>query len=141
MNNKADILFQNTGWTNGVTTNSDFSAFGFTDTTVDSSFTINPVRAFGSNVSYSILALNRIDSIISNGIYFALQQISSDGTTNGISGLTGVHLNTNYTAYTSSPRSTGTDQNYFFYLKPWFAAQNGGNGATIQDTTIYFIGQ
>lgn len=130
-------LFQNSTYAPGVGVNSTPSSFGFYPVQT-SSFVFNPFQMLGSNVNYRIYATKRQDSAFNDGLHCMIRQVVN-GSESGIPGLLdwGSGVNS-FSAATSNVLNSGTSDSFIWY-RCYFAAYNGGNGATIQDLTLWII--
>jgi hypothetical protein len=140
LNQFSGTLFQNSGYATGIASNSTPSAFGFYQVQSGSAV-INPRNLFGENKFYKVYAAFRCDGGFNDGLHGLIRLTDSNGQSYNLSGLTDVYIGTTpWTIFSSSSLNSGSNASYSYRLEVYFAAYNGGNGATIQDTTIYLIG-
>jgi hypothetical protein len=129
--------FTNSGYTPGVQVNSTPSNFGFYPVQ-NASFVFNPFAILGANKNYRIYAIKRQDGAFNDGLHCMIRKVEN-GSESGIPGLLdwGAGVNTN-SGQLSSVLNSGTT-NSFMWFRCYFAAYNGGNGATIQDLTLWIV--
>jgi hypothetical protein len=130
-------FFTNSGYVPGIQANSTPSNFGFFPVQ-NASFVFNPFAILGANKNYRIYAIKRQDGAFNDGLHCMIRKVENESES-GIPGLLdwGSGVNTN-SAQLSSVLNSG-NSNSFMWFKCYFAAYNGGNGATIQDVTLWIV--
>jgi hypothetical protein len=128
-------LFQNSGYVPGVGQFSTPSAFGFFPVQ-NANFIFNPADLFGLTNSYRIRVAVRVDSAFNDGLHCMLRQVVIGGVESGVPGLLdfGSGVAQIYQAVSNTLTISTTN---WVWLRPYFAAYNGGNGATLQDVTVF----
>lgn len=128
-------LFQNSGYVPGVGQFSTPSAFGFFPVQ-NANFVFNPADLFGLTNTYRIRVAVRVDSAFNDGLHCMLRQVVIGGVESGIPGLLdfGSGVAQIYQAVSNLITISTTN---WVWLRPYFAAYNGGNGATLQDVTVF----
>lgn len=128
-------LFQNSGYVPGVGQFSTPSAFGFFPVQ-NANFIFNPADLFGLTNTYRIRVVARVDSAFNDGLHCMLRQVVVGGVESGIPGLLDFGSGVAQIYQAVSDLITISTTNWV-WLRPYFAAYNGGNGATLQDVTVF----
>lgn len=138
LNAGAWVYFENSQYIPGIGSSDPTADFGYYPVQSGGA-AINPARIFGTGVVYRIIVVSRVDGLFNDGLHFVLRKTDASGTA-AVGGMNDLHINQRFMTFISEQQNTGTDWNYVYYLSSYFAAYDGGNGGTIQDTTVYLIG-
>lgn len=131
---QSGTLFQNSGYVPGVGQFSTPSAFGFFPVQ-NANFVVNPGDLFGVGNSYRIRMIVRVTGAFNDGLHCMLQRVTIGTGQDGVPGL--LDFGSGVLEIYSAVSDTFTAASNFQYFIPYFAAFNGGNGATLQDVSIY----
>lgn len=131
---QSGTLFQNSGYVPGVGQFSTPSAFGFFPVQ-NANFVVNPGDLFGVGNSYRIRMVVRVTGAFNDGLHCMLQRVTIGTGQDGVPGL--LDFGSGVLEIYSAVSDTFTAASNFQYFIPYFAAFNGGNGATLQDVSIY----
>ena len=154
LNNNRDLVgFSNSGfnWSdnNGLPDYTPISSLGtygfFTVQNTGYDIMVSPFDMFGANVNYKIMCFNKYDNPFGDGLHLTITYIDAiTGAEQSIPGFTAQTEQGSLGAVAffeeSNTLSTGTIRS-IYYLRVYYAAYPDGpdpNGATIQDTTLYF---
>jgi hypothetical protein len=129
-------LFQNSGYVPGIGVNSTPSAFGFFSVQ-NTNFLFNPVELFGPNRQYRIRAIRRQDGAFNDGTHCMIRVVSGSSPEAGVPGLLDFGSGINSYAQAVSDIITAPSSSTNMWFRVYFASYNGGNGATVQDVTLY----
>lgn len=128
-------LFQNSGYVPGVGQFSTPSAFGFFPVQ-NANFVFNPADLFGLTNTYRIRVAVRVDGAFNDGLHCMLRQVVIGGVESGIPGLLDFGSGV-FQIYQAVSNLITISTTNWVWLRPYFAAYNGGNGATLQDVTVF----
>lgn len=131
---QSGTLFQNSGYVPGVGQFSTPSAFGFFPVQ-NANFVVNPGDLFGVGNSYRIRMIVRVTGAFNDGLHCMLQRVTIGTGQDGVPGL--LDFGSGVLEIYSAVSDTFTAASNFQYFIPYFAAYNGGNGATLQDVSVY----
>lgn len=127
-------VFQNSGYGPGMSETSPVpSVFGFYPVG-NISFTINPSDIFGVGGLYKIRATARVTGAFGDGLHVLIRRVVIGSGEVNVPGL--VDFGSGLLEIYTKVSNTLTATNAFEYYRVYFAAYNGGNGATVQDVTI-----
>jgi len=142
---RANASFTNSSYSPGATTTSTPSTNGFfniSQNTQTVKVNFNPSLIFKNTITnYRIHCMVSVTSITNDGLHIMLRRFKfSDATEVGISGLVdfGGSTQLNNSAFYYQVSDSIAVDNAWYEIKPYFAAYNGGNGATIQDVQVWF---
>lgn len=133
----SNTIFQNSGYTPGILSGSTPSTFGFYPVQ-NANFVINTGDMFGVGNSYRIRMIVRVTGAFNDGLHCMLRVVTIGTGEVGVPGL--IDFGSGVLEIYSAVSNTLTASAQWEYFIPYFAAYNGGNGATLQDVTIYFEG-
>ena len=135
----SNTLFQNSDYVPGVGVNTPQAVlgddFGFYPVQ-NANFVINPGDIFGTGRTYRIRMIVRVTGAFNDGIHCMLRVVTIGTGEVGVPGL--IDFGSGVLEIYSAVSDTLTASSEWQYFIPYFAAYNGGNGATIQDVTLYF---
>jgi hypothetical protein len=131
----SNTLFQNSGYTPGILSGSTPLAFGFFPVQ-NANFVINTGDMFGVGNSYRIRMIVRVTGAFNDGLHCMLRVVTIGVGEVGVPGL--IDFGSGVLEIYSAVSNTLTASAQWQYFIPYFAAYNGGNGATLQDVTLYF---
>lgn len=131
---QSGTLFQNSGYAPGVGQFSTPASFGFFPVQ-NANFVVNTGDLFGVGNSYRIRMIVRVTGAFNDGLHCMLQRVTIGTGQDGVPGL--LDFGAGVLEIYSAVSSTFTAASNFQYFIPYFAAYNGGNGATLQDVSIY----
>jgi hypothetical protein len=131
---QSGTLFQNSGYVPGIGQFDTPASFGFFPVQ-NANFVVNPGDLFGVGNSYRIRMVVRVTGAFNDGLHCMLQRVVIGTGQDGVPGL--LDFGSGVLEIYSAVSNTFTAASNFQYFIPYFAAFNGGNGATLQDVSIY----
>jgi hypothetical protein len=135
-------VFQNSNYSSGITAStptSQLAGFGWF-AVGNSNVTVNPFDIFGVGSSYRVRASVRVSGAFNDGVRCLIRRVVIGVGESSIPGLVnfGSGVSEIYQA-TSDPIVIGVNSTQWEYYRIYFAAFNGGNGATPQDVAITLL--